>query len=87
MVGLFVPPRDIRKRQEPHISVMEQLMQEAEIREIIDEEEKLVKEETFQKAMSDYAVAKLDLRRAKRRYGALIASIRTSIGLPEFLDS
>lgn len=86
-MSIFDTPRDIRKRQEPRLSVIETVLHEADIRNIIDKEEKRLKQEAFQKALSDYKSARLELERAKRRYGTQVDAIRMSIGLPKFLDS
>ena len=87
MVGLFESPRDVRKRQEPRIGAMDLLLLEYDIRKIINKKEKKTAKEAYQQALSDYMVAKLDLERAKRRYGAQVDAIRTRLGLPKFLDS
>ena len=87
MVGTLETPRDVKKRQEPHIGIMELLRCEGEINRIVNKEEKSVKEKAFKKAKSDYRAARLDLNQAKFKYKARVDAIRASIGLPEFLDS
>ena len=86
-MGLLDSPRDVLKRQEPAIGAIDLLLLEYDIRKIINKKEKKTAKEAYAKAMSDYMVAKLDLERAKRRYGAQVDAIRMSLGLPKFLDS
>lgn len=87
MVSLFESPRDIRKRQEPQIGVMEMVSLDADIRRAVNEEEKRLQQEAFQQALKDYRLARLELERAKRRYREQVDAIRTRVGLPKFLDS